>query len=104
MHHFRISSMILYKANRRKGPSHISSLQVQRNNFLIHNLLDVVYLYAYRVINKIFAEVEKCISDDKVIVDLNMSALPDLYNKFIELVKYLVCITYILLFDKRVVD
>jgi hypothetical protein len=25
---------------------------------------------------------------------LNMRALPDLYSKFVELVKYLVCITY----------
>uniref|UniRef100_J3LJJ4 1,3-beta-glucan synthase n=1 Tax=Oryza brachyantha TaxID=4533 RepID=J3LJJ4_ORYBR len=43
-----------------------------------------------RVINTIFAEVEKCIAEDKVITDLNMHALPDLYKKFVELVKYLV--------------
>ncbi|CAN6285848.1 unnamed protein product [Urochloa humidicola] len=42
-----------------------------------------------RVINKIFVEVDKCIAEDKVITDLNMRALPDLYNKFVELVKYL---------------
>eukprot|EP00267_Zea_mays_P042894 XP_020394929.1 uncharacterized protein LOC100502361 isoform X3 [Zea mays] len=42
-----------------------------------------------RVINKIFVEVEKCISEDKVIADLNMRALPDLYFKFVELVNYL---------------
>ncbi|KAL6645417.1 hypothetical protein ACP70R_017025 [Stipagrostis hirtigluma subsp. patula] len=41
------------------------------------------------VINKIFEEVEKYISKDKVITDLNMRALPDLYNKFVELVKFL---------------
>uniref|UniRef100_A0A0E0K890 1,3-beta-glucan synthase n=1 Tax=Oryza punctata TaxID=4537 RepID=A0A0E0K890_ORYPU len=40
-----------------------------------------------RVINPIFAEVEKYIADDKVITDLNMHALPDLYNKFVELEK-----------------
>lgn len=38
----------------------------------------------------IFVEVEKCITEDKVITDLNMHALPDLYNKFVELVQYLV--------------
>jgi len=42
-----------------------------------------------RVINIIFTEVEKCIEEDKVITDLNMQSLPDLYNKFIELVKLL---------------
>nr|CAB3502151.1 unnamed protein product [Digitaria exilis] len=42
-----------------------------------------------RVINKIFVEVDKCIAEDKVITDLNMRALPDLYNKFVELVNYL---------------
>ncbi|XP_062216922.1 callose synthase 3-like isoform X3 [Phragmites australis] len=42
-----------------------------------------------RVINKIFVEVEKYIAVDKVIADLNMRALPDLYNKVVELVKYL---------------
>ncbi|KAK3150352.1 hypothetical protein QOZ80_3AG0232130 [Eleusine coracana subsp. coracana] len=42
-----------------------------------------------RVINMIFVEVEKHITEDKVITDLNMRALPDLYNKFVELVKYL---------------
>ncbi|KAM0886388.1 hypothetical protein ACQ4PT_029729 [Festuca glaucescens] len=43
-----------------------------------------------RVINIIFDEVEKCIAEDKVITDLNMKSLPDLYDKFVELVKYLV--------------
>lgn len=42
-----------------------------------------------RVINIIFTEVEKCIAEDKVITDLNMQSLPDLYNKFVELVLYL---------------
>ncbi|CAN6237754.1 unnamed protein product [Urochloa humidicola] len=42
-----------------------------------------------RAINKIFVEVDKCIAEDKVIIDLNMCALPDLYNKFVELVNYL---------------
>jgi callose synthase len=42
-----------------------------------------------RVIHKIFEEVDKYISEDKVITDLNMRALPDLYNKFVELVNYL---------------
>ncbi|CAL5059049.1 unnamed protein product [Urochloa decumbens] len=42
-----------------------------------------------RVINKIFVEVDKCIAEDKVVTDLNMCALPDLYNKFVELVNYL---------------
>lgn len=42
-----------------------------------------------RVIDIIFEEVEKYIADDKVITDLNMHALPDLYNKFVELVKFL---------------
>jgi callose synthase len=51
---------------------------------------------AFRVINKIFVEVDKCIAEDKVITDLNMCALPDLYNKFVELVSYLVRITHIL--------
>ncbi|XP_010229272.1 callose synthase 3 [Brachypodium distachyon] len=41
------------------------------------------------VINIIFVEVEKCIAEDKVITDLNMNSLPDLYNKFVELVKFL---------------
>jgi len=91
--------MTLYRANQRKGPSYISSIKLWRNNLLIHGLLDGVYLCAFRVINKIFAEVEKCISEDKVIADLNMRALPDLYSKFVELVKYLVCITYILFFN-----
>lgn len=30
-----------------------------------------------------------------------MRALPDLYNKFVELVNYLVCITHILLLEKK---
>ncbi|KAM0872122.1 hypothetical protein ACQ4PT_038938 [Festuca glaucescens] len=42
-----------------------------------------------RVINIIFDEVEKCIAEDKVITDLNMKSLPDLYDKFVELVEYL---------------
>ncbi|OEL22051.1 Callose synthase 4 [Dichanthelium oligosanthes] len=42
-----------------------------------------------RVINKIFEEVDKYIAEDKVITDLDMRALPDLYNKFVELVNYL---------------
>ncbi|CAM0870224.1 unnamed protein product [Alopecurus aequalis] len=42
-----------------------------------------------RVINNIFEEVEKCIAEDKVITDLNMRSLPDLYDKFVELVEYL---------------
>uniref|UniRef100_M8CWL7 1,3-beta-glucan synthase n=1 Tax=Aegilops tauschii TaxID=37682 RepID=M8CWL7_AEGTA len=42
-----------------------------------------------RVINTIFTEVEKCIAEDKVITDLNMQSLPDLYNKFVELVEFL---------------
>ncbi len=50
----------------------------------------VHFVMLFRVINTIFAEVEKYIADDKVITDLNMHALPDLYNKFVELVKYLV--------------
>lgn len=49
---------------------------------------------AFRVINIIFTEVEKCIAEDKVITDLNMQSLPDLYNKFVELVEFLVCMTY----------
>jgi hypothetical protein len=48
----------------------------------------------FRVINIIFVEVEKCIAEDKVITDLNMQSLPDLYDKFVELVVYLVCMTY----------
>lgn len=50
----------------------------------------------FRVMNKIFVEVDKCIAEDKVITDLNMRALPDLFNKFVDLVNYLVCITHIL--------
>lgn len=50
----------------------------------------VHFVMLFRVINTIFAEVEKYIADYKVITDLNMHALPDLYNKFVELVKYLV--------------
>ncbi|RCV46752.1 hypothetical protein SEVIR_9G560600v4 [Setaria viridis] len=42
-----------------------------------------------RVMNKIFVEVDKCIAEDKVITDLNMRALPDLFNKFVDLVNYL---------------
>jgi len=42
-----------------------------------------------RVISRIFEEADKCIAEDKVITDLNMRALPDLYNKFVELVNYL---------------
>uniref|UniRef100_A0ACD5WG59 Uncharacterized protein n=2 Tax=Avena sativa TaxID=4498 RepID=A0ACD5WG59_AVESA len=42
-----------------------------------------------RVINDIFVEVEKFIDEDKVITDLNMQSLPDLYDKFVELVEYL---------------
>ena len=30
-----------------------------------------------------------------------MRALPDLYSKFVELVTYLVCITYIFLFERN---
>jgi len=33
-----------------------------------------------------------------------MRALPDLYNKFIELVNYLVSITYILSLEKLAID
>ncbi|KAK1653393.1 hypothetical protein QYE76_071198 [Lolium multiflorum] len=42
-----------------------------------------------RVINIIFDEVEKCIAEDKVITDLNMKSLPDLYDKFVDLVEFL---------------
>jgi callose synthase len=48
----------------------------------------------------IFVEVEKHITEDKVITELKLHALPDLYNKFVELVKYLVCVAYVLLLKK----
>lgn len=45
-----------------------------------------------RVIQKIFEEVDKHIKEETLIKDLNMSALPILYEQFVKLIKLLVCI------------
>lgn len=45
-----------------------------------------------RVINDLFAKVDDHIEKGSLITDLNMSALPTLYDKFIDLIKILVCI------------
>ncbi|XP_028555016.1 callose synthase 3 isoform X2 [Dendrobium catenatum] len=42
-----------------------------------------------KIINEIFEKVDELIVEDKLITDLRMSALPDLNNKFINLIKVL---------------
>lgn len=44
------------------------------------------------VINEIFSEVDHHIQQDDLIDKLDMSALPSLYDNFVELIKYLVSI------------
>jgi len=50
--------------------------------------------YVYRVINQIFSEVDDHIAKDTLITDLKMSALPNLYNQFVRLIKLLVNFDY----------
>ncbi|XP_020093591.1 callose synthase 3-like isoform X1 [Ananas comosus] len=42
-----------------------------------------------KVINIIFDEVDSCIEDGKLISDVNMRALPALYDQFVKLIQYL---------------
>nr|CAD1835251.1 unnamed protein product [Ananas comosus var. bracteatus] len=42
-----------------------------------------------KVINIIFDEVDSCIEDGKLISDVNMRALPALYDRFVKLIQYL---------------
>lgn len=65
-------------------PSEFSNSQIF--HFLIFSL------FIYRVIHDIFDIVDKHIAADKLITGLNMSALPSLYDYFVKLLRFLVCI------------
>ena len=45
-----------------------------------------------RVIDHLFAQVDQHIEKGTLLTELNLSALPSLYDKFIDLIKKLVCI------------
>jgi hypothetical protein len=46
-----------------------------------------------RVINDIFSKVDNHILEDTVIRELNMKALPNLYEQFLMLIKHLVIVS-----------
>jgi len=47
-------------------------------------------LVLFRIIDKIFSEVDPHIEDGTIIREYKMSALPTLYDLFVKLIKYLV--------------
>lgn len=48
------------------------------------------------VINNIFDQVEEHINSNSLIADFNMTALPDLYDHFVKLIKHLVCLNFVI--------
>jgi hypothetical protein len=46
-----------------------------------------------RVINEIFFKVDDHIKEETLIRELNMSALPSLYEQFLKLIEYLVIVS-----------
>lgn len=54
------------------------------------HLLIAMMLTLSRVINDIFTKVDEHINNDSLMTELNMGALPDLYELFVNLIAYLV--------------
>lgn len=60
-----------------------------RSSLAFSNVIGFL-LMVFRVIEYIFAEVEKHIEEGTLIKEYKMSALPSLYEHFVKLIKYLV--------------
>lgn len=59
---------------------------------IIYFILILALICSFSVIKEIFSKVDEHIEKGDLIVELNMSALPSLYEQFVQLIEYLVCI------------
>lgn len=60
--------------------------------YIMHKVFFAIFLIVFclRVIKDIFTTVDEYIKTGTLIKELNMSALPNLYDQSVELIKYLV--------------